>query len=79
MCRIRGLLKYLHIAIGVEMTTSDNVSITYTIVIHLVTLALNVRSNIKQKNLHNMECRNWYPDFGVEIVDFKLFVCSPPW
>ena len=75
MCWIQGLLNHLYIAIGVEMTTLDNVSITYTTVLHVVTLALNVQSNIKQMTLYNMECRNWYPELGVEIVDFKLPVC----
>ena len=76
---IRGLLNHLYIAIGVEMTTSDNVSITYTIGLHVVTLVLNIPSNIKQKILYDMECRNWNPELGAEIVNFKLFVCSPPW
>ena len=57
------------------MTTLDNVSITYTIVLHVVTLALNVQNNTKQMTLHNMECRNLHPELGVEIVNFKLFVC----
>ena len=79
MCQIRGLLNHLYIAIGVELTTSVNVSIMYTMVLHVVTLALNVQNNIEQIILHNMECRNWYPELGVEIVNFKLFLCSPPW
>ena len=61
------------------MTTLDNVSSTHTMVLHVVTLALNVQSNIKQIILYNMECRNWNPELSVKIVDFRLFVCSPPW
>ena len=79
MCPIQGLLNHLYIAIGVEMTTLDNVSITYTMVLHVVTLALNEQSNIKQMILYNMECRTWNPELNVEIVGFRLFVCSPPW
>ena len=74
VCRIRVLLDHLYIAVGVEVAISDNVSIMYMIVLHKVTLAFNVQSNIKQMTLHNMECRNWYPELGVEIVDFKLIV-----
>ena len=69
------LLNQLYIVIGVEMTTSDNVSNKFTMVLHGVSLALNVQSNIKQMNLYNMKYRNWYPELGVGIVDFKLPVC----
>ena len=72
---MRGLLNQLYIGIGVEMTILDNVPITYTMVLHVINLALNVQSSIKQMTLHNMECRNWYPELGAEIVDFKLLVC----
>ena len=45
--RMRGLLIQLHIAIGVEVTTSDNVSSTYTMVLLVMALALNVQNNTK--------------------------------
>ena len=61
------------------MTTLDNMSNTYSMVLHLATFILNIQSNIKQMILYNMECRNFHPKLGVEIVDFKLYGCSSPW
>ena len=72
---MRGLLNQLYIAIDVEVTTLDNIPITYTMDLHVVSLALNVQNNIKQMTLYNMEYRNWYPELGVEIIDFKLPLC----
>ena len=60
VCRIRGLLHHLYIAIGVEMMALDNILITHTMVSHVLILAQNVQSNMKQMILHNMEIRNWY-------------------
>ena len=58
------------------MMASDNISSTYSMVLHEVTFALNVQSNIKKMILYNMECRNSHPELGVGIVDVKLFGCS---
>ena len=67
MCWIRDLLNHLYIAIGVEMTTLDNVLITYTMVLNVVTLASNIQSNTKQIILYNMEYSNWYPELCVGL------------
>ena len=66
MCQIRGLINHLCIAVGVEMTTLDNVSNIYSKVLHVVTFALNVQSNIKQMILYNMEFRNCHLELGVK-------------
>ena len=56
VCWIQDLSNYLYIAIGIEMMALDNVSITYTMVLHVVTLALHVQSNMKEMILYNMKC-----------------------